>query len=109
MNAYHISGAVDHGMRDAFEGASAYRAKNGKWPATLEEMPEVGHLHPSYDPLNQESNKPYYYNPQAKPGTTDILIGRPIPFDIGLWPFNKSWQHAITADGKIVDLPPGGE
>jgi hypothetical protein len=94
--AGHVQSALDDELRDAFEAASAYRAKNGKWPVTLEDE--------FRGPINMESKRPFYYNPQATSGTNEILIAQPVPFGVEVWPFKVTWQHGITADGKLVDL-----
>jgi hypothetical protein len=86
----------------AFEQALAYRATNGKWPRTLHEA--AGEERPFSDSPSRVSERPYYYNPQAKPGTKEILIAQPMPVGAELWPFKKTWQTGVTADGTLVDL-----
>ncbi len=104
-NAEHVQSGLDGYLRLFYEQASAYRAKNGKWPATLREAMDQECTFS--DPLNRASDRPYYYNPEANPGSKEILIAQPVPVGVEVWPFKETWQRGITADGTIVDVQPG--
>jgi len=102
----HVQGFLDERMMQAFDELSAYRKKNGKWPATLDEAAGQGFLF--FDPKERVSDRPYLYNPEAKPGTKEILIAQPVPFEIEFWPFKETWQTGAAADGTVVNLGADG-
>ena len=104
--AMHTQSARGVRLACLYRGLCAYRERNGRWPQTLREaVDERGSSLRETDILDPIlPNRPLIYYPDAKPGTKAILVERPEPLEVGLWPFIVTHRRAIRADGRLVDL-----